>query len=66
MGRGGGFFAGVMIGGLNAAWTNFASNVQDYEFSPFVDEEGNITRPTDYKTQWSHIGGFAVAKKEGD
>ena len=39
---------------------------QDNMFSPFVDKDGNIRRPKDYKTRWSHLGGFAVAKKEGE
>ena len=38
---------------------------QDKDFSPFVDKDGNIRRPKDYKIRWSHLGGFAVAKKEG-
>ncbi|MGI9516768.1 MAG: cytochrome P460 family protein [Pirellulaceae bacterium] len=40
--------------------------LQEQEFSPYVDEEGNIQRPVDYKLRWSHIGGFAVASKEGE
>ncbi len=34
-------------------------------FSPFVDQEGNISRPTDYKQNWAHLGSWAVAKKKG-
>jgi hypothetical protein len=41
------------------------SKQEDQEFSPFVDKEGNIERPKNYKMRWSHLGGFAVAKKEG-
>jgi hypothetical protein len=41
------------------------SKQEDQEFSPFVDQEGNIERPKNYKMRWSHLGGFAVAKKEG-
>ena len=34
-------------------------------FSPFVDKDGNIRRPTDYKQKWAHLGSWAVAKKKG-
>jgi hypothetical protein len=33
-------------------------------FSPFVDKDGNISRPTDYKQKWAHLGSWAVAKKK--
>jgi hypothetical protein len=36
------------------------------EFSPFVDQEGNISLPKGYKQKWSHLGGWAVAKKDGE
>ncbi len=34
-------------------------------FSPFVDKDGNISRPTSYKHDWAHLGSWAVAKKKG-
>lgn len=38
----------------------------DGRFSPFVDREGNISLPKDYKRTWAHLGNWAVAKKSGD
>ena len=35
-------------------------------FSPYVDENGNISLPTGYKQQWAHLGGWAVAKTSGE
>lgn len=34
-------------------------------FSPYVDKQGGISLPKDYKTKWTHLGGWAVAKKKG-
>lgn len=38
----------------------------DGGFSPFVDKAGNISLPNDYKQKWTHLGGWAVAKKSGE
>lgn len=40
---------------------------QAQTFSPYVDAEGNISRPTDFKTSpdWVHLGAWVVAN-EGD
>ena len=35
-------------------------------FSPYVDEEGNISLPKDYKRNWAHLGNWAAAKKKGE
>jgi len=35
-------------------------------FSPYVDSDGNIRLPKDYKLKWSHLGSWAVAKKPGE
>ena len=35
-------------------------------FSPYVDGNGQIRLPPDYKTAWTHLGDWAVAKKEGE
>ncbi len=35
-------------------------------FSPYVDQDGNISLPEDYKQKWSHLGSWAVAKKPGE
>ena len=29
-------------------------------FSPYVDEKGNISVPTGYRSQWAHLGTWAV------
>ena len=34
-------------------------------FSPYVDDKGQIRLPPDYKTKWTHLGDWAVAKKQG-
>jgi hypothetical protein len=34
-------------------------------FSPYVDDKGNITLPADYKTTFTHLGSFATASKVG-
>jgi hypothetical protein len=36
------------------------------DFSAYVDSEGNIRLPKDYKQKWSHLGNWAVAKKPGE
>ena len=46
--------------------SKLASKQDGQEFSRFVDKDGNITRPKDYKLRWSHLGGFAVANNEGE
>ena len=35
-------------------------------FSPYVDREGRISLPKDYKQQWSHLGSWAVARTKGE
>ena len=34
-------------------------------FSPYVDDAGQIKLPSNYKSTWTHLGDWAVAKKEG-
>ena len=34
-------------------------------YSLYVDQKGGISLPKNYKTKWSHLGSFAVAKKKG-
>ena len=34
-------------------------------FSPYVDDKGQIKLPPDYKTKWTHLGDWAVAKEQG-
>ncbi len=45
-----------------------AASAQRPDFSPFVDGQGNISRPTDFLTspEWVHIGGWAVVNEDGD
>ena len=35
-------------------------------FSPYVDQNGNISLPTDYRRNWAHLGGWAVSKKHDE
>jgi hypothetical protein len=35
-------------------------------FSPYVDKDGRISLPANYKQNWTHLGGWAVAKKPGE
>jgi hypothetical protein len=35
------------------------------EFSPYVTKDGGITRPTDYRDSFQHLGTYAVATKPG-
>jgi len=34
-------------------------------FSPYVDNDGNISLPQGYKQKWAHLGSWAVARKRG-
>lgn len=45
-----------------------SSYAQTAEFSPFVDSEGNITRPTGFKTNpdWVHLGAWAVVNENNE
>src|SRR6266480_269340 len=36
------------------------------DFSPYVSKDGAISRPTDYREKFLHLGTWAVAKKKGD
>ncbi len=36
------------------------------EFSPFVDRNGNISLPRNYRREWAHLGSWAVATKPGE
>ena len=36
------------------------------DFSPYVSKDGAISRPTDYRENFLHLGTWAVAKKKGD
>ncbi len=35
-------------------------------FSPFVDQDGIISLPKNYRNRWAHLGDWAIAKKEGE
>ncbi len=39
---------------------------QNDGFSRYVDEKGEISLPSDYKTKWTHLGDWAVAKTKGE
>jgi Cytochrome P460 len=36
------------------------------DFSPYVSQDGSISRPTDYREKFQHLGSWAVAKKLGE
>jgi cytochrome c len=36
------------------------------DFSPYVSKDGAISRPTDYREKFLHLGTWAIAKKKGD
>ena len=59
---------GAVIG-LSTALASPAYS-QDSQFSPFVDDQGNISRPVDFKTNpdWVHLGAWVVvnANDEGN
>jgi hypothetical protein len=42
-----------------------AANQSSDGFSPFVDKDGTISLPENYKQKWTHLGSWAVAKEEG-
>lgn len=41
-------------------------NPDDGFFSPYVDEDGNISLPEGYRQKWTHLGSWAVGKKPAD
>ena len=43
-------------------------NAQEGSFSPYVDDQGNISRPTDFKTNpdWVHLGAWGVVNEGGE
>jgi len=45
--------------------TNVATKRRE-GFSPYVDQDGNIRLPKDYRQKWSHLGSWAVAKKPSE
>lgn len=41
------------------------ASAQADDFNPYVDDEGNISLPTDFATDWSHLGSWAIAGDGG-
>lgn len=41
-----------------------SEETQDGRFSPYVDASGNITRPTDVRQGWEHLGTYFVPDDE--
>ena len=35
------------------------------DFSPYVDHDGKISLPKDFRGKWVHLGNWAVAKESG-
>ena len=46
----------------------FLSGLQAREkaesFSPYVDDQGNISLPKDYRAKWAYLGAWAVPMKK--
>ncbi len=44
------------------------ANAQEGAFSPYVDDQGNISRPTDFKTNpnWVHLGAWGIVNENGE
>ena len=57
----------IGITGLGLAMSSPAL-AQGSAFSPFVDSQGNITRPVDFKTNpdWVHLGAWAVVNESNE
>lgn len=36
------------------------------DFSPYVDAQGNISRPTNFRTQFVHLGSYAVLDEKSE
>ena len=52
---------------LSAAWPAFVTIAAEPDtFSRYVDEEGNISRPTDFAIKWAHLGSVAATNKKGE
>lgn len=56
-------FAGAVHFGLPYLSAAQSTSTRASSFSPYVDEKGNISLPTDYKTTFTHLGTFATASK---
>ena len=50
--------AALLVTALVAGWPLLAQD--NAEFSPWVDEKGNISRPTDFRMKWSHLGSWGL------
>ena len=37
---------------------HFAETKEDESFSPYVDKDGQITRPTDFREKWTYLGSW--------
>lgn len=56
----------VLTSGRGSAQDNASESQKNTsQFSPYVDTTGQIQLPADYKTEWTHLGDWAVAKKPG-
>jgi len=45
---------------------HFAETKEDGSFSPYVDKDGQITRPTDFKEKWTYLGSWVHPNSEKD
>lgn len=57
----------VLGAGIAAAFLQVPSGAaKATTFSPYVDEKGNISLPAAYRSQWAHLGTWAVRETIGD
>lgn len=56
--------ASILTSALVATNAVYSQQANQSSFSPYVDPDGAITRPTNYRTQWAHLGSFAVIPGE--
>lgn len=57
-------FAAILIAPKATRSEPPAGKSTDAEFSPYVSKTGEISKPTDYRDRFLHLGSWAVATKE--
>ena len=57
------FAAMIGIGWSHPSPADDSSASQASDFSPYVTKDGGISRPTDYRDTFEHLGSYAVATK---
>ena len=57
------FAAMIALGLSHPSPADDSSASKAYDFSPYVTKDGAISRPTDYRDTFEHLGSYAVATK---